>query len=87
MALNVLGQKLYELITEIPNHNPYAEIPIYQIMPNHVQLFVCIDGNVRGNDVRDAACHVSTGGNNKMRDIANRCGKLTTLILSCRLCV
>ena len=87
MILNVLGQKLYELITEIPNHNPYAEIPIYQIMPNHVHLIVCIDGNVRGNDVRDAACHVSTGGNNKMRDIANRCGKLTTLILSYRLCV
>jgi len=43
MMLNVLGQKLNELILDIPTHNPYAEIPVYQVMPNHVHLIVCID--------------------------------------------
>lgn len=73
MVLNGLGMKLNELIVEIPTHHPYAKTPVYQIMPNHVHLIVCIDGtdvactdaacrDVACRDVacRDAACHVST---------------------------
>lgn len=73
MMLNGLGTKLNELIAEIPTHHSYAKTPVYQIMPNHVHLIVCIDGTgvdntdaVRGDVVcgdavcRDAACHVST---------------------------
>jgi putative transposase len=104
MVLNVLGQKLNELVGEIKTHNPYCEIPLYQIMPNHVHLIVCVDG--RDAACRDAACHVSTTGsaeintkldaachvstvgngtneertvkNEKMRDIAEECGLLST---------
>jgi putative transposase len=78
MVLNVLGQKLNELILDIQTHNQYAEIPVYQVMPNHVHLIVCIDktkmkrddcgdatGMDCGADCRDAACHVSTTTNNK----------------------
>jgi REP element-mobilizing transposase RayT len=43
MNLNVLGQKMNDTIAEIPTHHPYAKIPVYQVMPNHVHLIVCID--------------------------------------------
>ena len=55
MGFNVLGQKLNQLIGDIITHHPYCEIPLFQIMPNHVHLIVCIDGKCR-----DATCHVST---------------------------
>jgi len=88
MHKNELGIKLDELISDIKNHHPYSEIPVSQIMPNHVHLIVCIDGetenktgdNLHG-DCRDAACHVSTEKSEKsekMRDIANQCGLLST---------
>ncbi len=74
MILNVLGMKLNELIVEIPTHHPYAKIPVYQIMPNHVHLIVCIEETkMKRNDCRDVACHVSTT-NNKMQEIADKCG-------------
>jgi putative transposase len=79
MVLNDLGMKLNELIAEIPAHHPYAKTPVYQIMPNHVHLIVCIDGT--DADCRDAACHVSTTTNNKpnkkMQEIADKCGLLS----------
>ena len=86
MILNDLGIKLNELIAEIPSHHPYAKTPVYQIMPNHLHLIVCIDGSrVARRDVacrdaacRDAACHVSTTNNNKMQEIADQCGLLST---------
>jgi REP element-mobilizing transposase RayT len=64
MHKNRLGQKLDELLLDIKTHNPYTEIPVYQIMPNHVHLIVCISdsGSGSGSDCRDAACHVSTVG-------------------------
>ena len=108
MLLNGLGQKFDELILNIKNHNPYCEIPVYQIMPNQVHLIVCVDGGdvacgdvacrdvacrdvacrvstvVRGiNTKQDAACHVDTDykrtvKNEKMQDIAEECGLLST---------
>ena len=87
MILNDLGIKLNELIAEIPSHHPYAKTPVYQIMPNHLHLIVCIDGSrvacrdaacrdaaCRDAACRDAACHVSTTNNNKMQEIADQCG-------------
>ena len=79
MTLNSLGLKLDELINNIRMHNPYAEIPVYQIMPNHVHLIVCIDEEYRDAACRDAACHVSmVGKNEKMQNIAEKCGLLST---------
>ena len=63
MILNDLGMKLNELIVEIPSHHPYAQIPVYLVMPNHVHLIVCIDGtDTDCSDLacRDVACRVST---------------------------
>ena len=90
MILNDLGIKLNELIAEIPSHHSYAKTPVYQIMPNHLHLIVCIDGSrVACRDAanrtdaacRDVACRVSTGEtgeNNKMQEIADQCGLLST---------
>jgi REP element-mobilizing transposase RayT len=91
MVLNTLGQKLNELIGEIKIHNPYCEIPLHQIMPNHIHLIVCINScrdvacrvstetaNDTGN--RDVACRVSTVKNEKMQDIAGKCSLLSTTI-------
>ena len=89
MVLNAVGQKLNELIEDVKTHNPYVEIPVYQIMPNHVHLIVCINGadaDCREIDsCKDAACHVSTtklktGKNEKMQNIAEKCGLLSTVM-------
>jgi len=92
MVKNILGQKLDELILDVQSHNPYAQIPVYQIMPNHVHLIVCINGGdcrdaayhvsngETDDDCRDAACHVSTGKNEIMQNIADKCGLLSTTI-------
>ncbi|MBP1677427.1 MAG: hypothetical protein H6Q20_1986 [Bacteroidetes bacterium] len=114
MQLNELGRKLDELILNITTHNSYCVIPLYQIMPNHVHLIVCIDGrdaachvsDETGGFCKDAACHVSTNGfginnqnaachvstnenetngkravkNEKMQNIAEQCGLLSTTI-------
>ncbi len=70
MILNDLGIKLNELIAELPTHHPYTKIPVYQIMPNHVHLIVCIDDTTGSNAAgRDA---VTT--DKKMQEIANQCG-------------
>lgn len=56
MRLNELGRKLDELILILKEHNPYCEIPVYQIMPNHVHLIVCIDSSHRDAAFKDVAC-------------------------------
>ena len=48
MILNVLGMKLKELIEEIPSHHPYAQIPVYLVMPNHVHGIIVITESCRG---------------------------------------
>ena len=42
MQLSELGQALKQYIESAHKHYPYAEIPIFQIMPDHVHLLVTI---------------------------------------------
>lgn len=42
MVLSEIGEYTLQCIEQIPKHNPYAEIPLYVIMPNHVHLIVLI---------------------------------------------
>ena len=55
MNLSPIGQFLTEKIQNITNHCPYAEIPLFVVMPNHWHAIVFIDGDktpyVRGNAV------------------------------------
>jgi len=61
IILNALGTELHKIVTETPIHNSYAQIPVFQVMPNHIHLIVCIDNVAGGNanrtdavDCRDA---------------------------------
>ena len=58
--LTAVGKCLRTQIENVQNHYPYAAIPLYVIMPNHVHLIVVIDGGKTPYDrtCRDAACHV-----------------------------
>jgi len=64
-----------EIIQNIPQHNLYANVPLYVIMPNHIHLIMVIDGDktsdnvgtrfiasVNENDDADAMNRVPTGG-------------------------
>ena len=42
MVLSEIGDYSRQCIEQISQHNPYAEIPLYVIMPNHLHLIVFI---------------------------------------------
>ena len=58
MHLSDVGKYTTECLQNITIHNPYAEIPVFVVMPNHIHAIVLI------NEIppcRDVACNVSTG--------------------------
>ncbi len=83
MHLSVMGKCLDETIRHVTIHYPYAEIPLFVIMPDHFHAIVIIDGDKTPKPTEpicgDAACHVSTtmGKNLKMQGIANQSGWLS----------
>ncbi len=91
MNLSDIGRFVTHTIEQSPAHNPYAEIPLFVVMPNHIHAIVCIDGD--GMDIRrdaacairtDVACRVSTTNtankNPQMQAIAYRQGLLAVCI-------
>jgi REP element-mobilizing transposase RayT len=62
MQLSAMGQCVTENLQNVTAHYPYAEIPIYMVMPNHLHAVVVIDGDkIPMDNRRDAARRVSTG--------------------------
>ena len=43
MRLSEIGEYANQNIAEIPKHNPYAEIPLWVVMPDHVHMIVIIN--------------------------------------------
>ena len=77
MQLSMIGKYTDECIQKISEHNPYAQIPEYVIMPDHIHLIVIISGN----DCRNVPWRVSTENKNEpMQKIANNQGRLSTTI-------
>ena len=76
MKLTEIGKITQKRIQQIAEHNPYAIIPLFVIMPNHIYLIAIIE------DVcRDVPWRVSTEGKNViMQNIANKQGRLSTMI-------
>jgi len=84
MQLSPIGQYAYEQFMNVKSHYPYAEIPLFVIMPDHIHAIVTIDGkneidgngvhtqcgNVVHNQCRDGVHTVSTG-NRWKSDIVN----------------
>jgi REP element-mobilizing transposase RayT len=74
MKLSEIGKYTTEKLQKVNIHHPYAEIPLFVVMPNHWHAIVFIDGSktpyVRrdmnkgdvecGMECRDVACRVST---------------------------
>ena len=45
MHLSDIGEYPQCCIRAIPQHNPYANVPVFAIMPDHIHLVVFIDDN------------------------------------------
>lgn len=58
MKYTEIGSFAAEQIGNITSHYPYAEIPLYVVMPNHIHLIVFVD-NIPSCNRRDVACNVS----------------------------
>ena len=52
MILSEIGAHTQKCIEEITQHNPYAEIPLYIVMPNHLHLIVVINHDKTPHDKR-----------------------------------
>ena len=83
MHLSPIGQYLSEKIINITNHCPYAEIPVFVVMPNHWHAIVFIDSDktpyLRRNNVETEHAP-SQSINEKMQTIDTCKGWLSVAI-------
>ena len=61
MVLNNLGIIADDIPKTICSHYPYADIPLWVVMPNHVHLIIAIDGN-KFEEKRRSALSIVVGG-------------------------
>ena len=61
MCLTEIGRCADEQLRNVSSHYPYAKIPLWVVMPNHVHAIVMIDGDADLNG-RDVARNVCTKG-------------------------
>ena len=93
MHLSPIGQYAYNQIINVKTHYPYAKIPLFVIMPDHIHAIVTIDSEneIGGNGVhtqcrdvaricRDVARNVSTGVNTQMANISPRKNSLAVVM-------
>lgn len=81
MNITEIGEYVQQCIKNIPQHNTYAKVPAFVVMPNHVHLIVIIDDENADSICRDVPWRVSTYGKNEtMQTIANQQGRLSTMI-------
>lgn len=45
MVFSPIGEFCHEQLESLPTHYPYAEVPLFVVMPNHVHAIICIDGD------------------------------------------
>lgn len=90
MHLSPIGQYAYNQFINVKTHYPYAKIPLFVIMPDHIHAIVTIDweNEIGGNGVhtqcRDVARNVcneniardacGNGVHAQCGDVARRCG-------------
>ena len=86
MQLSQIGQYAYNQFINVKTHYPYAKIPLFVIMPDHIHAIVTIDGEneIGENGVHtqcgDVARNVSTGVNTQMANISPRKNSLAVVI-------
>lgn len=52
MYLSALGKYADEQLRDVSSHYPYAEIPLWVVMPNHIHAVVIIDGDKTPHEKR-----------------------------------
>ena len=81
MRLSAVGKYTDECVQKISEHNPYAQIPEYVIMPDHIHLIVIIFGDdCRIAPWRDSTMEPVDGKNKTMQKMANNMGRLSIAI-------
>ena len=58
MQLSPIGQYVYEQFINVKTHYPYAKIPLFVIMPDHIHAIVTIDGE---NEIGGNGVHAQCG--------------------------
>ena len=53
MHLTEIGQYADEQLRNVSSHYPYAQIPLWVVMPNHIHAIVMIDGDMQKHVVTD----------------------------------
>lgn len=72
MHLSPIGQYAYDQFINVKTHYPYAKIPLFVIMPDHIHAIVTIDGE---NEIGGNGVHTQCGDvARRCRDVARRCG-------------
>ena len=83
MVLTPIGRFTEEQLRNVTQHYPYAEIPLWVVMPNHIHAIVVIDDAIL---CRDVARNVSTaamddsGKNEYMAQKSPKNGTLAVVI-------
>ena len=76
MVLSNIGQYADEQFRNVQNHYPYAEIPLWVVMPNHIHAIVIIDHNKipyeRRTGETERMIGIETG---RLVDAETRCAK------------
>ena len=70
MQLSPIGQYAYNQFINVKTHYPYAKIPLFVIMPDHIHAIVTIDGE---NEIGGYGVHA------QCRDVARRCGDVARI--------
>jgi REP element-mobilizing transposase RayT len=68
LRMTEIGKYAFENLQNINIHYPYAEIPLFVVMPNHIHAIVFIDG---AHHCRDVARNVSTRNVSTTTEIRN----------------
>lgn len=79
MFFSDIGLYAEEQIKNVRSHYPYAEIPLWVVMPNHIHLIVVIDNG------RDGARSVSTAGGRASVPLITKCNKFPCVRNHCQL--
>ena len=60
MRMSALGKYADEQLRGVSSHYPYAEIPLWVVMPNHIHAVVIIDGDKTPHEKRNCTAPVET---------------------------
>ena len=84
MVLSEIGIYADEQFKNVPSHYPYAEIPLWTIMPNHLHAIVIISAGrdgVHTVSTTETSCRwLSDTVNETMQEISHRKGPLSVVV-------